>query len=148
MRRPAFILLLFFFGAADALAATYVSIATGNWGTASTWAILRTGAITSSTASTTVTGAGTLFTTELAAGNVLYSAAGVAIGTGKTITNATTLTLTGNAASTNGGIAYYATTAGKPPAAGGVATIKSPPTLPRNGGTSIPARTTNPGRPP
>src|SRR5258706_14326116 len=114
MRRPAFILLLFFFGAADALAATYVSIATGNWGTASTWAILRTGAITSSTASTTVTGAGTLFTTELAAGNVLYSAVGVAIGTAKTITNATTLILTGHAASSKRGSASYASTARTP----------------------------------
>jgi len=137
MRRPAFILLLFFFGAADALAATYVSIATGNWGTASTWAILRTGAITSSTASTTVTGSGTLFSTELAAGNVLYTATGVAIGTVKTITNATTLTLTGNAASTNGGIAYYATTAGTPSAAADVATINSPHTVTGNVVTSI-----------
>src|SRR5258708_23844678 len=103
MRRPAFILLLFFFGAADALAATYVSIATGNWGTASTWAILRTGAITSSTASTTVTGSGTLFSTELAAGNVLYTATRVAIGTVKTITNPTTLTLTCHHAATDSG---------------------------------------------
>src|SRR2546425_8292182 len=125
MLRPALFVLLLFLGIGDALAATYVSIATGNWGTASTWAILRTGTITTSTLSTTVTGSGTLFTTQLAAGNVLYTTAGVAIGTVKTITNATTLTLTGNAASTNTGIAYYSTSAATPSAAADLATINS-----------------------
>ena len=57
-----------------------------------------TGTITCTTGSTTVTGSGTSFTSELAAGNLLVNSSGTTIGTISTITNNTSLVLTGNAA--------------------------------------------------
>lgn len=57
-----------------------------------------TGTITCTTGSTTVTGSGTSFTTELAAGNLLVNSSGTTIGTISTITNDTSLVLTINAA--------------------------------------------------
>lgn len=57
-----------------------------------------TGTITCTTGSTTVTGSGTSFTTELAAGNLLVNSSGTTIGTISTITNNTSLVLTINAA--------------------------------------------------
>lgn len=56
-----------------------------------------TGTITCTTASTGVTGSGTSFTTELAAGNLLVNTSGTTIGTISSITNDTSLTLTANA---------------------------------------------------
>lgn len=111
-----------------ARAATYVSRANGNWNATGTWAELRTGTITTSTASPTVTGVGTTFTTQLAVGNVLYRADGAAIGTVQSITNNTTLILTGNAASTNSGIPYYRG-ATATPIAGDTVTVNSPNTV-------------------
>jgi len=55
--------------------------------------ILKTGTIVCSTSSATVTGTGTLFTTELAANDNLYTEDGRIIGTVLSITNATTLIL-------------------------------------------------------
>lgn len=104
--------------------ATYVSRATGNWNATATWAELRTGTITTNTASATVTGVGTTFTTQLAVGNILYTAAGIAIGTIQSITNNTTLTLTANAASTNAGIPFYRG-ATATPVAGDAVTVNS-----------------------
>ena len=80
----------------------------GNWNVATTWAAsARTGSITTSTASSTVTGSGTLFQTELAPGDALYRADGTTlIGTVATITNNTSLTLTANALNNNAGVAY------------------------------------------
>lgn len=56
------------------------------------------GTITCTTSSTTVTGSGTSFTSELAAGNLLVNSSGTTIGTISTITNNTSLVLTANAA--------------------------------------------------
>jgi len=57
----------------------------------------RTGTITSTLVSTAVTGSGTLFLTELAAGDFLYDTSGNYIGTVANITTNTALTLTANA---------------------------------------------------
>jgi hypothetical protein len=57
-----------------------------------------TGTITASTSSTTVTGVGTLFNTELAVGSVLYNSQDVLIGSVASIGSNTSLTLASNAA--------------------------------------------------
>ncbi|MBS1979238.1 MAG: gliding motility-associated C-terminal domain-containing protein [Bacteroidetes bacterium] len=68
-----------------------------------------TGTITSSTASTTVTGVGTQFTTQLAVGMALYNAAGTSlVGTIASITNNTTLVLGANANVALAGTAFRA----------------------------------------
>ncbi|MDB5923457.1 MAG: hypothetical protein JWN13_2393 [Betaproteobacteria bacterium] len=132
--------------APDAPASTFISRATGNASSTGTWAILRTGTITTSTASTTVSGAGTLFTTELAAGDQLFTAGGVLIGTVSTITNATTLRLTANAASNNGAIPYYGTTSTVPGlAVGDIVAINSPNTVFQDAPGSIASLTINGG---
>jgi len=56
-----------------------------------------TGTITASTSSTTVTGSGTAFTTQLAAGSSIYNSADVLIGSVASIASNTSLTLTANA---------------------------------------------------
>ena len=145
MRRLALLPLLLLLVVQAGHSATYVSRATGNWNATGTWAIQRTGTITTSTASATVTGSGTLFTTELAANNVLYTAAGVAIGTVKSITNATTLVLTANAASTNTGVNYFATSPSTPSVAADVVTINSPHTVTGNAAVTITSVTINTG---
>ncbi|OAI52014.1 hypothetical protein AYO46_06810 [Betaproteobacteria bacterium SCGC AG-212-J23] len=117
MRRLFLLVLLILLGQGSASAAGFTSRATGNWNAAATWATLRTGTITTSTASATVTGVGTLFLTELANGNQLFTANGVLIGTVLNRASNTSLTLTANAASNNAAVAYYATTAATPAAA-------------------------------
>ncbi len=89
------------------MAATIASIATGNW-SATAWPnTTRTGTITTTLVSSTVTGAGgSLFLTEISVGNIIKTAGNVVIGTVLTVTSNTTLTLTSNAASANAGIAY------------------------------------------
>lgn len=129
----------------DALAATYVSRATGNWNATATWAILRTGTITTTTSSATVTGVGTLFTTDLANGNQLFDAGGVLIGTVASRASNTTLTLTANAASTNPGISYYATTATTPSLAADIVTVDSPNTVTQNVTASVASVTVTSG---
>jgi hypothetical protein len=56
------------------------------------------GTITTLTSSTTVTGVGTSFTTQVANGNILKKLDGTTIGTVSSVTNDTTIVLTGNAA--------------------------------------------------
>jgi hypothetical protein len=60
-----------------------------------------TGSLTSSTASTAITGTSTLFLTQVAAGNILKRVSdGATIGTVSTVNSNTSITLTGNAAIT------------------------------------------------
>lgn len=66
-------------------------------GTPATANVTATGTITASTGSDAVTGVGTLFTTELVPGRVIVNTSNTVIGTVATITNNTSLTLTGNA---------------------------------------------------
>lgn len=101
-----FLILILFLAAFNLEAATITSTATGNW-SASAWPnTLRTGTITTSNASTTVTGTGTAFLTEISVGNIIKTTGNVIIGTVASITDNTTLILTGNAASTNSNIAF------------------------------------------
>lgn len=79
---------------------------TQNWSSPATWIQNRTGAIQFTTGSATVTGVGTLFTTELVAGDVLMlqTSPGIVRGTVQTIIDNETLTLTAAATATvNGG---------------------------------------------
>lgn len=68
--------------------------------------ITCTGTITTSTSSTTVTGVGTSFTTNLAAGDFLMTSAGAEIGQIANIASATSLTLSSVAASANSAITF------------------------------------------
>lgn len=68
--------------------------------------VVATGNITSGTGSTTVTGVGTLFQTELIPGRVITNSAGLTIGTVATISSNTSLTLTSNALLTLSGASY------------------------------------------
>jgi Tfp pilus assembly protein PilX len=70
--------------------------------------VLKTGTLTSTTASATVTGSGTLFSTELAVGKQLYTASGVLIGKVSSIAGNTSLTLTANASAASSAATYYA----------------------------------------
>jgi hypothetical protein len=65
-----------------------------------------TGTISVSTSSTTVTGSGTLFTTELVAGQTIKNQDGTAIGVISSITNNTTLVLVSNSSSTATNVRY------------------------------------------
>ena len=57
-----------------------------------------TSTITTATNSTAVTGSSTVFTTQVVAGNKLYTTGGTLIGTVSSVTNNTAIVLTGNAA--------------------------------------------------
>jgi|GEM_PF-1460677 len=99
-------LLLFILATGLVNAAAITSTGSGNW-SASAWPNTgRTGTITTSTVSTTVTGVGTLFLTQISVGNIIKTTGNVVIGTVASITNNTTLVLTGNAASNNAGINF------------------------------------------
>ncbi len=79
---------------------------TQNWSNPATWIQNRTGAVQFTAGSATVTGVGTLFTTELVAGDVLMlqTSPGTVRGTVQTIIDDETLTLTAAATATvNGG---------------------------------------------
>jgi hypothetical protein len=58
--------------------------------------IIKTGTISVASGSTSVTGSGTLFTSELEIGTKIYNSLGNLIGTVSTIANNTSLTLTSN----------------------------------------------------
>lgn len=72
---------------------TGTSRATGNWSSASSWMLTRTGTIAVTIASTAVIGTGTNFTNELENGNVIMTNSGIPIGTVSSITDNTHLTL-------------------------------------------------------
>jgi hypothetical protein len=89
-----------------ALAATITAIASGNW-SATAWPnTTRLGNISSSSGSPIITGAGTSFLTQVSVGNILKDAGNVVIGTVLSINNATSITLTANAISSNTSIPY------------------------------------------
>ncbi|HEV3252105.1 MAG TPA: T9SS type A sorting domain-containing protein [Puia sp.] len=102
------LLIVVFLITSDAMAATISSVGTGNW-SATAWPnTARTGTITTSNVSATVTGAGgSLILSEISVGNIIKTAGNVVIGTVLSVTNNTTLILTVNALSTNAGIAYH-----------------------------------------
>ena len=103
------------------------SLSSGNWSAAGTWVNVstnRTGTVTSSTASTTVTGSGSaLFLTELSVGSIITTQGGIAIGTVASIASNTSLTLTANASNTVSGQTYRTT--GGPPSPNDAVTIDS-----------------------
>lgn len=66
----------------------------------------RTGTINASNSSTTVTGSGTLFLSELQVGDVLYNTSNELIGTVMTITSNTELSLNTNSAINNASLAF------------------------------------------
>ncbi len=84
-------------------AATVTARATGNWNTASTWIKTLTGTAASGSNSTTITGTGTLFTTELANNDVILLTDGTLLGTVSSIQSNTSLTLTANAPNNKSG---------------------------------------------
>ena len=67
------------------------------------------GTITTGAATTTVTGSGTAFTTQLAQGAILYTAQGTSIGTVSTITNDTSLSLATNASGSYTAVSFRIT---------------------------------------
>lgn len=87
---------------------TLTTRTTGNWNANDTWISgTLTGTITTATNSSTVIGVGTNFTTQLSVGAALYRTDGTTlIGTISSITNNTSITLTGNAANPNSGIIF------------------------------------------
>jgi fibronectin-binding autotransporter adhesin len=96
-----YILCFTYYLGSEAVAGVVTTRVTGaaNWSSSSTWIQNRTGTISSSTLSATVTGVGTAFDVELSPGDllVLQTAPGTVIGTIASIQNATQLTLTANA---------------------------------------------------
>ncbi|MCX6182993.1 MAG: T9SS type A sorting domain-containing protein [Bacteroidetes bacterium] len=86
-------------------ATTIVSRATGNWTTDATWIYYCTGTASFTNGSTTVTGSGTFFSTEVSIGSVLLlqSSSGTVRGTVLSITNNTTLILSSAATATASG---------------------------------------------
>lgn len=87
-----------------------ISRAGGNWSSVATWTgtAAATGTITSNNSSLIVTGVGSLFSTELAVGDPIFSNTGTYIGIISAIGSNTSLTLFENAATTFGG-AYLRT---------------------------------------
>jgi hypothetical protein len=69
--------------------------------------VAATNTITAATNSTTVTGSGTIFLTELVAGRVILNSSNVVIGTVSSISSNTSLTLTANANVAVSGAAYH-----------------------------------------
>ncbi|MBI2283333.1 MAG: hypothetical protein HYU71_06475 [Bacteroidetes bacterium] len=97
---------LILLGVSHVEAAAITSNVSGNW-SATAWPnTTRTGTITTATNSTTVTGSGTSFTTEISVGNIIKTTGGTVIGTVASIQSNTSLTLASNAASANTAIAF------------------------------------------
>lgn len=87
-------------------AANVTSLTSGNW-SASAWPnTTRTGTITVGNGSTSVTGAGTLFTSQISIGNIIKTTGNVVIGTVASIADDTHLTLVSGAPAARTAIAY------------------------------------------
>ncbi|TCZ73444.1 T9SS type A sorting domain-containing protein [Flaviaesturariibacter aridisoli] len=99
-----FILCLFL--VATVSANNVIARTSGNWGTASTWVRTLSGTIRTVDHSTTITGTGTSFTTDLTVNSTLYAADGSVIGTIQSITSATSLKLYSGANNDNSALAY------------------------------------------
>ncbi len=86
-------------GIAGAAVGDFASRQTGDWNVVATWCKFLTGTATFVNGNTAVTGVGTLFTTQLVAGDVLMlqGSTGTILGTVSSITDATHLTLTSGA---------------------------------------------------
>ena len=70
--------------------------------------VSKSGTITTSTSSATVTGSGTSFTTDAVANSLIYNSTGTCIGQVSSVASATSLTLTANATIALAGQAYKA----------------------------------------
>ena len=111
-RKVLALLILFISFSSIVNAAAITNAAAGNWSNPNTWpAVSRTGDITSSISSTTVTGgSGSLFLTEVKVGATITKAsgggAGNVIGIVASIQSNTQLTLTSNAAYAYVAVAY------------------------------------------
>ncbi len=92
-------------GIAGAATGDFTTRQDGNWNANTTWLKYLTGTVQFTNGSTAVTGTSTLFTTELAAGDVLMLQAspGTVRGTVSSITDDTHLTLVSNASATASG---------------------------------------------
>lgn len=101
-------LLLFAFVTVSTAQITLTARATGNWNANDTWISGNlTGTISTSTSNKTVTGSGTSFTTQLAAGAALYRTDGTTlIGVVATVNSNTSITLVNNANNNNSGASF------------------------------------------
>ncbi len=89
------------------MAATIMTQASGNYSSSSVWPYtLRTGYISSSVSSKTITGTSTNFINEFNIGSYISNTSGIIIGKVKSITSSTSLELEENALSDNSVISY------------------------------------------
>ena len=92
---------------AGAVSLNIASVATGTW-EATAWPnTLRSGTISVPLGSTTVTGTGTAFLTELSVGNIIKTTLDIQVGTVASITSDTELTLVNPAATARTDIGYH-----------------------------------------
>ena len=91
---------------ASAVSLDITSVASGTWEATAWPSTQRSGTISVALGSTTVTGTGTAFLTELSVGNIIKTTAEVQIGTVASITSDTELTLVSPAASAHTDIPY------------------------------------------
>lgn len=87
--------------------------------------VAGTGTITTSTSSTSVTGVGTTFSSQLAEGLVLLNASNVYVGTIQSISSNTSLTLTSNANVDLSGLGFEYRSAGQPGDVSGTVCVDS-----------------------
>lgn len=91
------VILFFLMSVQGASTATLTTIANGNWNATGVWPTTnRTGTISASTGSTTVTGTNTTFLSDVGVGTIISTQGGTAIGTVASVQSNTSLTLTAN----------------------------------------------------
>ena len=133
--RTSFLILNFlFFGVLQVNAKVTYTAKTGNWNAPATWnSTVLTGTATSSTASNTISGSGTLFSTEFVVGDALYLN-NIYIGIIQTINSNTSITLVANAASSQ---AVRTVSRGRVPSAVDSVLIPASVTLTANTNTTV-----------
>jgi uncharacterized protein YcfL len=93
---------------ANAASLDITSVASGTWEATAWPKTQRSGTISVPLGSTTVTGTGTAFLTELSVGNILWTTTDIQIGTVASITSDTELTLVSSAVAAHTDISYLA----------------------------------------